>query len=201
MIRPFAPLLVVLGLVLGATGGGSSAAAGNSGPPGAFGGSGARQAAGVCPNGKRYKPNALFVPEGCNQTYRGTTNKGGKVELKVIYSPSRHKQIVSKFALTANARCSDGKKRKMLQGFRDQVREEGVIENGRFEMTREQSQSSRIAVAVKGTVSPRRASGTGSWTYSFELFKGFQNGVPHYSDTITCRSGRHRWSAGLVPSH
>jgi hypothetical protein len=100
--------------------------------------------------------------------------------------------------LTATARCSDGKKRKMLQGFRDQVREEGAIKNGRFEMTRKQSDTSRIGVAVKGTVSPRRASGTGSWTYSFQPFHGFKNGVPQYGDTVTCRSGRQRWSAGLV---
>jgi hypothetical protein len=166
----------------------------------AFGGSGARQAANVCPNGKPYKPDPGFVPEACNQIYRGTTNKGGKVELKVIYNPDTHKQIVSKFALTAAARCSDGKKRKMLQGFRDQIRREGEIENGRFEMTRKQSSTSRIAVTARGTVSTRRASGTGSWTYSYEPFKGIENGVPQYGDTITCRTGTHRWSASLVPS-
>ncbi|HEY7633538.1 MAG TPA: hypothetical protein VH817_22745 [Thermoleophilaceae bacterium] len=165
----------------------------------ALGGSSAHRAANVCPNGKTFKPDPGFVPQECNQIYRGKTNKGGKVQLKVIYNPDTDKQIVSKFALTAKARCTDGKKRKMLQGFRDQIRKEGEIENGRFEMTREQSNTSRIAVAVKGTVSPRRASGTASWTMSFEPFKGIVNGVPQYGDTITCRSGKHRWSARLVP--
>ena len=191
--RLFAPLLVVLGLMLSAIGGASSAATANSG------GSGAREAA-VCPNGKHYKPDSLFGPRECNQIYRGTTNRGGKVELKVIYNPDIKKQIVSRFALTAEARCSDGKKRKMLQGFRDQARREGEIENGRFEMTREQSSTSRIAVTAKGTISALRASGTGSWTYSFEPFHGFKNGVPQYGATVTCRSGTHRWSAILVPS-
>jgi hypothetical protein len=166
----------------------------------AFGGSGASQAANVCPNGKPYKPDPNFVPEACNQVYRGKTNKGGKVELKVVFNPDTNKQIVSKFALTANARCSDGKSRKVLQGFRDQISHKGEITNGHFEMTREQSTRSRIAVAVKGTVSPRRASGTASWTYSFEPFKGIKNGVPQVGDTVTCRSGRHRWSASLVPT-
>jgi len=166
----------------------------------AFGGSSARQAANICPNGKTYKPDPLFVPQVCNQIYRGKTNKGGKVELKVIYNPDTNKQIVSKFALTANAGCSDGKRRKMLQGFRDQISHKGEIENGRFEMKREQSSSSAIAVAVKGTVLPRRASGTASWTVSFQPFKGIDNGVPQYGDKITCRSGTHHWSAPLVPS-
>jgi hypothetical protein len=36
---------------------------------------------------------------------------------------------------------------------------------------------------------------------SFEPFKGIVNGVPQYGDTVTCRSGKHRWSARLVPGH
>jgi hypothetical protein len=121
------------------------------------------------------------------------------VELKVIYNPDTKTQLVSKFSLKAKARCSDGKTRRMLQGFRDQVRESGVIQNGRFEMKREQSDTSALAVAVKGTVSPRLASGTGSWTFTFAPFEGIQNGVPQYGDTITCHTGTHRWSARLVP--
>jgi hypothetical protein len=165
------------------------------------GSAGTLHASAVCPNGKPYTPDPVFVPEECNQIYRGKTNKGGQVELKVIYNPDTDKQSVSKFALKARARCSDGKTRRMLQGFRDQVRKEGEIQDGHFEMKREQSSTSRIAVAVKGTVSPRRASGTGSWTYSFAPFKGIQNGVPQYGDTITCHTGTHPWSARLVPGH
>jgi hypothetical protein len=143
---------------------------------------------------------SAFGGSGAAQIYRGKTNKGGKVEMKVVFNPENKKHVVSRFALTANARCSDGKSRKMLQGFRDQISRKGEITNGHFEMTREQSNSSRIGVAVKGTVSPRRASGTASWIYSFEPFKGFKNGVPQYGDTVTCRSGLHRWSASLVPT-
>lgn len=160
-----------------------------------------RQATGVCPDGKRYTPDPVSYPEACNQIYRGKTNKGGQVELKVIYNPDTHKQSVSKFGLKAKARCSDGKRRRMLQGFRDQVRLEGEIQNGQFEMKREQSSVSPIAVAVKGTVSSRRASGTASWTISFAPFKGIKNGVPQYGDTITCHTGTHRWSAHRVSGH
>jgi hypothetical protein len=157
------------------------------------------QAENVCPNGRHYKPDPVTLPEECNQVYRGKTNRGGKVELKVIYNPETGTQSVSKFSLKAKSRCSDGKARRMLQGFRDQVRKAGEIRNGHFEMKREQSSSSPLAVAVRGTVSPRHASGTGSWTLTFRPFKGIVNGVPQYGDTITCRSGKHRWSARLVP--
>ena len=157
------------------------------------------QASAVCPNGKTYTPDPVTVPQACNQVYRGKTNKGGKVELKVIYNPDTNTQSVSKFGLEAKARCSDGKRRRMLQGFRDQVRLGGEITNGHFEMKREQSDTSGIGVAVQGTVSLHRASGTGSWIITYAPFKGFKNGVPQYGAPITCRTGTHRWTARLVP--
>jgi hypothetical protein len=167
---------------------------------GAAGGAAPLQADDVCPNGKHFTPNPGFIPQKCNQVYRGTTNRHGKVELKVIYNPDTKTQSVSKFSLKAKVRCSDGKSRTMLQGFRDQVRLSGEIQNGHFHMKRDQSDTSALAVEVQGTVSPRRASGTGSWTFTFAPFKGIVNGVPQYGATVTCHTGTHHWSAKLVPS-
>jgi hypothetical protein len=141
---------------------------------------------------------ALVVPSvaaaALSGTYRGKTAKHGKVELKIAYNPEWGVSVVKKFSMSAKARCDDGKVRKMSQGFREQWERNRQVHDGSFELNREQSQTSQLAVHVKGTASSRAASGTASWTYTYTTTK-FVNGAPEVSAPITCRSGTQRWSA------
>jgi hypothetical protein len=142
---------------------------------------------------------ALVVPSvaaaALNGTYRGRTARHGKVELKIGYNPEWGVSVVKKFAMSAKARCDDGKVRKMSQGFREQwERNREVQDDGSFELNREQSSTSQLAVHVKGKASARAASGTASWTLTYSVTT-FVNGVPKVSAPITCRSGTQHWSA------
>ena len=141
---------------------------------------------------------ALVVPSvaaaALSGTYRGKTAKHGTVELKIAYNPEWGYSVVKKFSMSAKARCDDGKVRKMSQGFREQWEPKRQVQDGRFELNREQSETSQLAVHVKGKASSRAASGTASWTLTYTVTT-FVNGTPKVSAPITCRSGTQRWSA------
>ena len=142
---------------------------------------------------------ALLLPSvaaaALSGTYRGKTTKHGKVELKIAYNPQWGYSVVKKFSMSAKAHCDDGKVRKMSQGFREQWEPKRQVQaDGSFELNREQSATSQLAVHVKGTATSRAASGTASWTLTYTVTT-FVNGVPKVSDPITCRSGTQRWSA------
>jgi hypothetical protein len=141
---------------------------------------------------------ALVVPSvaaaALNATYRGKTAKHGRVVLKIAYNPEWGVSVVKKFSMSAKARCDDGKVRKMSQGFREQWERNREVQDGHFELNREQSPTSQLAVHVKGTATSRAASGTASWTLTYTVTT-FVNGAPKVSAPITCRSGTQRWSA------